>query len=194
MQEKLCPSYLEQLVSIGFSETSNIPSRYHPLIVGDDLAVDVHESVANHDMMTSPEPWLLTTYQLLGKWVCASRTRDELVRNTEFTLYYMGPRKNTITSDYLAILANVCNLNLTLDITALRDQNSSYRTCLLVVTFANVWPEVAERRPRYRLRTMHEVDQDTSAITEMADDILEEFTFRSRVVTDMKWVRYNSDP
>jgi hypothetical protein len=193
MQEKLCSSHLEYLVPIGFSDTYNIPSRYHTLIVGDDLTVDVHESVANHDMMTSPEPGLLTAYQLLGKWVCASRTRDELVRNIEFTLYDMGPRKNTITSDRLAILANACNLNLTLDTTALRDQNFSYRTCLLVLTFANVWPDIAEGCPRYRLWAMHEMGQDTSAITEMADDILEEFMIRPRIVTDMKWVHYDSN-
>lgn len=194
MQEKLCSSRLEYLVPISICNTSSIPSKYRHLIVGDDLAVDVQESVANYDMITSPEPRLLTAYQQLGKWVCTSKTADELVRNIEFTLYEMGPRSNSVISDRLAILANVCDLNLTLSTTALRDQDFSYRACLLVLTFANAWPDAAERRSKYRRFTMHEMGQDTSTMTESVDDILKEFISRPRIDADMRWRRYKSDP
>jgi hypothetical protein len=194
MQEKLCSSRLEYLIPMASCDMSAVDNRYRGLVIADDLAVNVQKSVANFDMMMSPEPGLLTAYQQLGKWLRTSDTRDDLVRNIEFALYEMGPRINSVLSDRLAILANVCDLRYTLSTTALRDLDVSYRTCLLVLTFANIWPDPAERQSKYRRFAAHDIGQDTIFVPESPDDILEEFLHRPRIGVDMRWIHYDLNP
>jgi hypothetical protein len=194
MQEKLCSTHIEYLIPMRLCHASASASRYQHLIIHDDLAVDVLESVANFDMMTSPEPGILSAYQRLGKWLHPSNnTPDGLVRNIEFALYEMGPRQNSVTSDRLAILANVCNLPYTLSTTALRDLRVSYRTCLLVLTFANVWPDGVKRRAKYRQFAFHDTGQNTTPTSGSTDEIMEEFIHRPRIDEDMEWIHYNLD-
>jgi len=191
MQEKLCSTHLEYLIPIAPCHEFEIDPRYQHLVIADDLAVDLQNSVANFDMMTSPEPGLLTAYQQLGRWLRSSTTRDELVRNIELTLYEMGPRSNLVLSDRLAILANVCGLRYTLRTTILNGLDVSYRTCLLVLTFANVWPDAPERLSKYRRFAAHNLGPGNSEISGSPDEILDEFLLRPRIGADMHWIHYD---
>jgi hypothetical protein len=194
MQEKLCSTRMEYLIPTISCSASASASKYQHLIIDDDLAVDLLGSVANFDMMTSPEPGILSAYQRLGKWLHPSNnTPDSLVRNIEFALYEIGPRENSVTSDRLAILANVCNLPFTLSTTALRDLKVSYRTCLLVLTFANVWPDAVQRRAKYTKFAFHDTGQNMTPTSGSVDEILEEFLHRPRIDEDMEWIHYNLD-
>jgi hypothetical protein len=183
---------MEYLIPMSTCNPSPTASKYQHLIINNDLAVNLLESVANFDMMTSPEPGILSAYQRLGKWLHPSNaTPDSLVRNIEFALYEIGPRENSITSDRLAILANVCNLPYTLSTTVLRDLRVSYRTCLLVLTFANVWPDAGERRVKYRQFAFHDTGQSVTPTPGTVDEILEEFIKRPRIDEDMEWIHYH---
>jgi hypothetical protein len=86
MQEKLCSRNVEYLVPIASCDMTSIPAKHLNLVIGNDLAVNVQESVANFNLMTSPEPGLLTAFQPVGKWVRTSESPDELARNIELTL------------------------------------------------------------------------------------------------------------
>jgi hypothetical protein len=197
MQEKLCSHHLEYLIPL--SQDSSIPintPRYNDLVVGTDLAISVQQAVANTDMRASPAPGLLNLYQKLGKWLQPSvRTTDDLVRNIEFALCEMGPRENSVTSDRLAILANVCDLAYTLHTTALNAPAFSYRTSLLVLTFANAWPLGAERKGKYRRFAAHEMRAGEGGLGKASpvDVVLEEFIKRPRIGEDMRWIHYDLD-
>lgn len=192
MHEKLCSNRFEYIIPAAMAERPGSPSNYQHLLIDNDIAVDVMASVANFDMTTSPEPGMLTAYQRLGKWLQPhATTRDGIARNITFALYELGSRENSVLSDRLAILANVCNLCYTLDTTALRDRKVSYRTCLLVLTFANVWPDAEERRAKYRRFALHDTGQNVSPASENTDDVMEEFLQRPRIGEDMRWIHYD---
>jgi hypothetical protein len=191
MQEKLCSRRLEYLIPL---LSNNIPStteKHEHLIVGNDLAISVHQAVSNYNMTTSPEPGLLTAYQRLGKWLQPSpKTTDDLVRNIEFALHEMGPRENSVTSDRLAILANVCDLHYTLNTTVLNAPAFSYRTCLLVLIFANVWPDAGVRKSKYLRFAAYEFGSEEAGEVS-PDEILDEFIARPRIGEDMRWIHYD---
>lgn len=192
MHEKLCSSRLEYIIPMLVTELQGNTSRYQHLLIDNDIAVDVTGSVANFDMTTSPELGVLTAYQRLGKWVQPhATTKNGIARNITFALYEIGPRENSVLSDRLAIIANVCSLQYTLSTTILRDTKVSYRTCLLVLTFANVWPDVEERRTKYRRFALHDTGQNVSPASSSTDDVMEEFLKRPRIGEDMQWIHYD---
>ena len=189
MHEKLCSKRLEYIIPLAMAVDT---STYQHLLVDNDIAVDVTRSVANYNMTMSPEPGVLTAYQQLGKWLRPhASNRDEITLNIEYALHELGQRENSVLSDRLAIIANVCNLPYTLDTTVLRCRKVSYRTCLLVLTFANVWPDAEERRAKYRRFALHDTGQDVSPASNGTDDIMEEFLERPRIGEDMRWIHYD---
>jgi hypothetical protein len=190
MQEKLCSRQLEYLIPLSLNITSFNISNHEDLIIGNDLAMSVQQAVSNFNMRTSPEPGLLTAYQRLGKWFQPSiNNLDDLVRNIEFVLYEMGPRENSVTSDRLAVLANVCDLPYTLNTTALNSLVFSHRTCILVLTFANVWPDAEVRKGKYRRWAISEMGEPVGEAT--PDKILDEFIHRPKIGMGLRWIRYN---
>jgi hypothetical protein len=56
---------------------------------------------------------------------------------------------NSVTADRLAILANICDLAHRLKSTALGSSTYSYSTCLLLLIFANLWPNHGKRLQKY---------------------------------------------
>lgn len=192
MHEKLCSSRLEYIIPISVTELHGSASRYQHLLINNDIAIDVSGSVANFDLTTSPKPGVLTAYLRLGKWVQPhATTKKDISRNITLALYEIGSRENSVLSDRLAIIANVCSLPYTLSTTILRDKKVSYRTCLLVLTFANVWPDAEERRTKYRRFALHDTGQNVSPASGSTDDVMEEFLMRPRIGEDMQWIHYD---
>ncbi|CAN9387603.1 unnamed protein product [Alternaria alternata] len=58
--------------------------------------------------------------------------------------------ENAVLADRLAILANICDLAYRLASTKLDHPQYSYSTCLVVLIFANVWPDQEKRQMRYK--------------------------------------------
>ena len=58
--------------------------------------------------------------------------------------------ENSVLADRLAILANICDLPYRLESTKLNHSQYGYSTCLLVLIFANIWPDREKRRMRYK--------------------------------------------
>ena len=58
--------------------------------------------------------------------------------------------ENCVLADRLAILANICDLTYRLASTKLNHSQYGYSTCLVVLIFANIWPDRQKRRMRYR--------------------------------------------
>lgn len=58
--------------------------------------------------------------------------------------------ENSVLADRLAILANICDLPYRLASTKLNHSQCGYSTCLVVLIFANIWPNWEKRRTRYK--------------------------------------------
>jgi hypothetical protein len=58
--------------------------------------------------------------------------------------------ENSVVSDRLAILANICNLKVVPKTTALNDAHYSYSTYLIITIYANLWRDGTQRATRYR--------------------------------------------
>jgi hypothetical protein len=64
----------------------------------------------------------------------------------------MEKRENSVLSDRIQIMANVCGLGWKLKTTLLNTPMQSYSTCLLALTMANTWPDPVERARQYQAR------------------------------------------
>jgi hypothetical protein len=58
--------------------------------------------------------------------------------------------ENSVLADRLAILANICDLPFRLASTKLNHSQYGYSTCLVVLIFANVWPDREKRQMKYK--------------------------------------------
>ena len=146
-QEKLSAGHIELLLPI----IAHLPEV---LTVYKDLCIDMARmwTIAGWSSITcavSVEKQIEMTNHMNN-----SRSRPaprRLILESIVDIYeQMEQCENSVLADRLAILANICDLPYRLASTKLNHSQYSYSTCLLVLIFANVWPDREKRRMRYK--------------------------------------------
>lgn len=156
-------SSLEYLIPI--SPMSPLSSAHGHLVVGDDMAIDLTSNVkmasthANTRSMIFKDKHqgqdMIVAFDQLGATGVRPLTHEDSWWTLQFNgaIDRMWSRDNCVVSDRLAILANASSLRRTLKSTELRQLAFGYKTCLLALVYANIWPEADQRWAQYRKLT-----------------------------------------
>jgi hypothetical protein len=146
---------------IPMASTEMLSYIYNHLMVGDDLAIDMHTNAflaclylqaTTHSLESRySRSDLVSAYDRLSalNHPVPQGPKNWWIINFSNIIARMWLRENLAVSDRLAILANMCSLRFTLKTTALRDVATGYKTCLLVLVIANLWPDIEARKRAY---------------------------------------------
>jgi hypothetical protein len=147
-QEKLCSSSMELLISM-------YPYVNHSGYAApkDDIAIELPSTML---IARTLQPGTYQTVAGAAKLAFLDTTdnvpvpRRMLPSKLQSIHSKMEKCENSVVSDRLAILANICNLKIAPKTTALNDARYSYSTCLISTVFANFWRDGTQRAMKYR--------------------------------------------
>jgi len=144
-------------------DSNTDPSSVRRWIVGQDLCINLQNLrdiirysgrthlIGNVDIMAPGERQLNTKIFSRGWHHQWGRKSSSSALGHLYPFYtQMENCENLVTSDRLAILVNIADLEYRLNSTYLNDSSYSYSTALVVLAFANCYPNSRQRIAKYR--------------------------------------------